>query len=178
MTPGRLVRTAVLTVVGGLALGCQAADPGASEAAPAERAAEPHFVRHADETRWLDPPAPAAFLPKEIKFAFLEGGNPLNKGPFTFRLKFPPGQRLMPHTHPVPSRITVISGTLYQAPGRRFDESIATPVAAGGFLFLDAGTPHFVFAREETVIQFHGEGPFGLAYVNPTDDPRNAGTES
>ncbi|MGH2689905.1 MAG: cupin domain-containing protein [Actinomycetota bacterium] len=166
----------MLTVVGGLALSCQTADPGVPEEASATSgasAAEPHFVRTLDEIRWLDRPAPAAFLPKDVKFAFVEGGSPLGPGPFTFRLKFPPGQRLMPHTHPVASRITVISGVLYQAPGRTFDETIATPVAAGGFLFLDAGTPHFVFAREETVIQFHGTGPFGLTYVNPADDPRN-----
>lgn len=182
MAPGRMLRTAVLTVVGGLALSCQTADTGApGEASGANgtsgtsgASAEPHYVRNLDEIRWLDRPAAAAFLPEDVKFAFVEGGSPLGPGPFTFRLKFPAGSRLMPHTHPVPSRITVISGALYNAMGSTFDESIAKPVAAGGFVFLDAGTPHFVFAREETVIQFHGQGPFGLTYVNPADDPRNS----
>jgi hypothetical protein len=32
---------------------------------------------------------------------------------------------------------------------------------------------HFVFAKGETVIQFHGQGPWSIEYVNALDDPRN-----
>ena len=31
---------------------------------------------------------------------------------------------------------------------------------------------HFVYTDEETVIQINTVGPWGLAYVNPKDDPR------
>ncbi len=31
---------------------------------------------------------------------------------------------------------------------------------------------HFVFADEETVIQISTNGPWGLTYVDPKDDPR------
>ena len=37
-----------------------------------------------------------------------------------------------------------------------------------------AGMKHFVWAKGETVIQFHGAGPWSLQYVNPDDDPRKA----
>jgi hypothetical protein len=31
---------------------------------------------------------------------------------------------------------------------------------------------HGAWFREETIIQIHGLGPSGIAYVNPADDPR------
>jgi hypothetical protein len=30
----------------------------------------------------------------------------------------------------------------------------------------------FGYTQEETVIQLHGVGPWGLRYLNPADDPR------
>jgi hypothetical protein len=30
----------------------------------------------------------------------------------------------------------------------------------------------FGYTKEETVIQLHGVGPWGLTYLNPADDPR------
>jgi hypothetical protein len=35
-------------------------------------------------------------------------------------------------------------------------------------------TPHFAWAKGETVIQVHANGPWALNYVDPADDPRNA----
>ena len=35
-----------------------------------------------------------------------------------------------------------------------------------------AGMKHFAWARGETVVQFHGEGPWQIEYVDPRDDPR------
>ena len=32
---------------------------------------------------------------------------------------------------------------------------------------------HFVWIQGETVLQFHGMGPWSIKYVNPEDDPRN-----
>jgi hypothetical protein len=32
-------------------------------------------------------------------------------------------------------------------------------------------TPHFVQVKEETTIQVHAIGPWGVTYVNPEDDP-------
>ena len=30
----------------------------------------------------------------------------------------------------------------------------------------------FGFAKEETIIQVNAEGPWGINYINPADDPR------
>jgi hypothetical protein len=35
----------------------------------------------------------------------------------------------------------------------------------------------FGFAREETIIQVHAEGPWTITYINPTDDPRRSERE-
>jgi hypothetical protein len=44
----------------------------------------------------------------------------------------------------------------------------------GAYGYWPAGMKHFVWAKGETVIQFHGNGPWSLQYLNPEDDPRNA----
>jgi hypothetical protein len=31
---------------------------------------------------------------------------------------------------------------------------------------------HYVWVEGETIVQFHGEGPWIIKYVNPDDDPR------
>ena len=42
---------------------------------------------------------------------------------------------------------------------------------AGSFIAMPIGTTHFVEAKEETVVQVHGVGPWAIKYVNPEDDP-------
>ena len=43
---------------------------------------------------------------------------------------------------------------------------------AGGVRIMAAGTRHFAWTREATVVQLHGTGPWGITYVDPNDDPR------
>ena len=51
------------------------------------------------------------------------------------------------------------------------DQSKAQALPAGSFFALPPGTAHYVFIDEETVIQISTNGPWGLKYVNPEDDP-------
>ena len=88
------------------------------------------------------------------------------------RLKFPAGYRVAPHTHPVDEIVTVISGTFHKGMGETADPSKAQPLPAGSFFALPPGTAHYVFTKEETVIQISTNGPWGLTYINPKDDPR------
>jgi hypothetical protein len=37
---------------------------------------------------------------------------------------------------------------------------------------MPKGTRHYAWAKGETVIQAHAEGPFVITYVNPDDGPR------
>jgi quercetin dioxygenase-like cupin family protein len=124
----------------------------------------------ASETIWVDGPPS---LPKGAQIAVLEG-NPSKEGPFVFRVKVPDGYRIQPHTHPKVERITVISGTFNIGMGEKFDPKGMQAMPAGTYGYWPAGMTHFVSATGETVLQFHGTGPWTIKYVNPADDPRNA----
>ena len=123
----------------------------------------------AADLKWQDGPAS---LPKGAKIVVLEG-DPAKEGPFVFRVKVPDGYRVPPHTHPKIERVTVISGTFNIGMGDKFDEKKTRPMPAGTFGHWPAGMKHFVWAKGETVLQFHGIGPWSIQYVNAADDPRN-----
>ena len=48
------------------------------------------------------------------------------------------------------------------------------PGVAGSFGYWVAGTPHFAWFENETVLRLHGRGPWTITYVNPADDPRKS----
>jgi quercetin dioxygenase-like cupin family protein len=127
-----------------------------------------HTIVSPQEIKWE--PAPAV-LPPGAEAAVLFG-NPSKEGVFVLRLKLPANYRVAPHTHPVDEIVTVISGTFYKGMGETADPSKAQPLPAGSFFALPPGTAHYVFTKEETVIQISTNGPWGLTYINPKDDPR------
>lgn len=122
----------------------------------------------ADSLKWQDGPPS---LPPGAKIAVLEG-DPTKKGPFVFRVKVPDGYKIPPHTHPKPERVTVISGTFNIGMGDKFDAGKGEAMPAGTYGTWPAGMKHYVWTKGETVVQFHGEGPWKVEYVNPDDDPR------
>jgi quercetin dioxygenase-like cupin family protein len=126
-------------------------------------------IRLPSSIQWKDAPD---CLPRGAKIAVLEG-DPTKEGPFVFRALLPDGYRIPPHTHPKVERITVISGVFNVGMGERFDAPKTQAMPAGTYGFWPAGMKHFVFAKGETVIQFHGQGPWSIEYVNALDDPRN-----
>ena len=127
-------------------------------------------IHRPKDLKWQDGPAS---LPPGAKIAVLEG-DPTKEGPFVFRVKVPDGYRIPPHTHPKPERVTIISGTFHLGMGEVFDEKKGEALPAGTYGTWPAGMKHFVWVKEETVVQFHGEGPWVIEYVNPTDDPRKS----
>jgi quercetin dioxygenase-like cupin family protein len=88
------------------------------------------------------------------------------------RLKFPAGYKIAPHTHPAIEHVTVLSGTFHIAAGDEFDQTKGKRLRVGSFVVMPTGMPHFAWASEETIIQLHSVGPWGVTYVNPDDDPR------
>ena len=114
-------------------------------------------------------PVPGA-LPKGGQLAVLSG-DPAKSGTFTVRLKMPAGYTFQAHKHPHTERITVISGVFYFGTGDKLDAKQANKLGSGGFVELPANTNHFAFVKAPTVIQISGEGPFGIEYANPADDP-------
>ncbi len=123
-----------------------------------------------DDVKWA--PAPPA-LPAGSSVSVVQG-DPQKSGPFTMRAKLPANYKVPPHFHPDTETVTVLSGTFHVSMGDTFDASKCKAMPAGSFLALPAKSPHFVFTKEETVIQINAAGPWTLTYVNPADDPRNA----
>ena len=126
-------------------------------------------IHKPDGLKWQDGPPS---LPPGAKIAVLEG-DPAKEGPFVFRVKVPDGYRIPPHTHPKPERVTVISGEFHLGMGDKFDQSKGEAMPAGTYGTWPAGMKHFVWVKGDTVVQFHGNGPWAIEYLNPADDPRN-----
>ncbi len=120
------------------------------------------------DIKWKDGPASLA---PGAKIAVLEG-DPGKEGQFVIRLKLPDGFRILPHTHPKPERLTVISGAFNLGMGAKFDSSKGTPMPAGTYGTWVPGMKHYAWAKGETIVQLHGAGPWVIEYLNPDDDPR------
>ena len=110
-------------------------------------------------------------MPPGAEFAVLEG-DPSKPGPFVFRVKVPDGYRIPPHTHPKPERVTILAGTFHLGMGETFDATKGEALPVGTYGTWPAGMKHYVWVEGETIVQFHGEGPWVIEYVNPDDDPR------
>jgi hypothetical protein len=90
------------------------------------------------------------------------------------RIMVPATYRIAPHHHPADEHVTVISGDFALGMGETFVESALETLPVGGFAMMKTGTRHFASSANGAVVQLHGMGPWGLTYVNPADDPRNA----
>lgn len=115
-------------------------------------------------------PAPPG-LPSGAQAAVLSG-DPDKSGMFTIRLRFPPGYRVMPHSHPSDELVTVIDGQVSLGMGRVFAPRRAASLVRGGYVVAPANMNHFAFTRGGATIQITAHGPFAITYVNPRDDPR------
>jgi quercetin dioxygenase-like cupin family protein len=134
--------------------------------AAAADAQDHQMVKPAD-LKWVDVPS----LPPGAKLAVIEG-KMSDAQPFTVRLKFPANYKIPAHSHPAVERVTVMSGTFNLGMGDRLDASKAMALTAGSIAIMPPRTNHFAWTKVETVVQLHGNGPWGITYVNETDDPR------
>ena len=126
-----------------------------------------HMMATADEFKWVDIPS----LPPGAKLAVIQG--PLNQAvPVTFRVKFPANYQLPAHWHPAIEHVTVMSGTFNMGMGDQLDRAKTKALTAGAIAIMQPKTTHFAWTKEETIVQVHGMGPWGVTYVNPADDPR------
>jgi len=119
------------------------------------------------DIKWVNAPAS---LPPGAKLAMLHGdlGKP---GTLAFLLKFPAGYRLKPQSSPAIERLIVVSGTFNFGSGTKFDNAHTIPLSTGYVHWPDK-SPFYGYAKEETVVEIQGVGPWAVNYVNPGDDPR------
>ena len=98
-------------------------------------------------------------------------GDPMGKGDYTIRLKFPPGYTFPAHYHPNAEHLTVLSGSFQLAMGDKEGGALQT-YAPGDFLYIPAAKPHYGGVKGETVIQLHGIGPFEIKLASVASSER------
>jgi len=153
-------------VATGLAAGMMVLSGAFAGGAPSH-AESAHVMLVPSQLKWANVPS----LPPGAQIAVIEG--PLGEAkPITARIRFPANYRLPAHTHPVIEHVTVLSGTFNMGMGEKLDPSKTMALTVGGFAIMQPGTPHFAWTSEETIVQIHSVGPWGITYVNPADDPR------
>lgn len=144
--------------------------PLALLAAPAGKSAHmasQHAMADASQVKWG--PGPDS-LPAGAQAAVL-WGDPGKAGPFTMRLKAPPGYRVGPHWHPTDELVTVVEGDFHLDMGSG-GSAHAHDFTAGGYALMPAKMQHAASTKGGAVIQVTGNGPFQIHYVDPKDDPR------
>lgn len=148
-----------------LAGGVSAADPARPDAMPMQ-----HAVTRAADTAWGPVPP---MLPPGAQAAVL-AGDPGKEGSFTIRLKMPAGYRVPRHWHPTDEAVTLIEGDLTLSMGEAgmAHDGVLAP---GDFVNLPAQMQHEASSKGGAVVQVQSMGPFVINYIDPKDDPRNAG---
>lgn len=125
-------------------------------------------VFNPDTIKWGEDPA----LPKGAQVAVLVG-DPAKAETFVALIKFPPNYKVAPHVHPAAELITVMSGSLGNGMGDKFDMNKGEVLKAGASFALPANHAHYVWTTNEpTVLQLVASGPWGLTYIDPANDPR------
>lgn len=119
-----------------------------------------------DDLKWSDFP----LLPG-AQIAVIEGKMD-KKGPIIAHIKLPADAKVAPHWHPGIERVTVLSGTFNYGMGDKLEPEKTRSLGPGSVIVMQPKMHHFAWTKEETVVQLNVEGPWGIAYVNPADDPR------
>jgi quercetin dioxygenase-like cupin family protein len=131
-----------------------------SVCAYAQQKTEGLMTQNPGEIKWISSPR----IPG-VQQVVLEGS--LDEAvPYIYRVKFPAGAVVPPHTHPHAERVPVVQGAFYIGQGEKVDEAKATPVSVGGLAIVQPKTPHFGLVKEETVIQLHGIGPNSIEFLD------------
>lgn len=122
-------------------------------------------------------PAAIALTPSEIRWSAagtmaLPGleqavllGDPTKPGPYTIRLKFPAGYKMLAHSHPDSREVTILKGEWQTGYGDKFDVAGLKKLPAGSWYTEPAGVPHYIYTAVPTEIQVSGMGPSGRAFV-------------
>jgi len=143
-----------------LAIGCLGASMSWAQAGA-------HIMVTPNDLKWADVPS----LPPGAKITVIEG--PMTEAvPFTVRIKLPADYKVPAHWHPAAERVTVLSGTFNIGMGDKLDPQKTTALGPGSVIIMQPQTNHFVWTKEETMVQVHGTGPWGITYIDPADDPR------
>jgi quercetin dioxygenase-like cupin family protein len=123
---------------------------------------------HPEDIQWMPYPALGSGA-----YTAIVVGEPSMPAPYVVRVKVSAGLKIMPHTHPEDRVYTVIAGVFYIGQGNTFDPAKLEAYPPGSVVVLPGNTSHFHWAKSgDYITQVYGIGPLGVAYIDPTDDPR------
>ncbi len=126
-----------------------------------------HVLLRSENVVW-GPASPK--LPPGAQFARISG-DPSKRGePYVFRARLPDGYSVPPHWHPMDEHVTVVQGVLKLGFGTAVDAGAVHELPAGSYALLPSHAPHYNVVKGETILQFHGIGPYDITYVKPADD--------
>lgn len=115
------------------------------------------------DIKWQDAPS----IGPGAKTAVIQG-DPKSSGPFVMRLRLPPKTTIGVHTHPATENVTILTGTLYFAPGDKLDRKAAKAFGPGSYFSIGEGKPMFAYTGDKgATLQLHGNGPWGIGYLEP-----------
>lgn len=127
-----------------------------------------HVLVLPDDVKW-GPASPK--LPPGAQMAVLLGDPSVPGAHYVFRVKLPDGYSVPPHWHPMDENVTVLKGVFALGFGKHIDEATMRELPAGSYVTLPKQEPHYNRMKGETILQFHGIGPYDIIYVNSRDDP-------
>ena len=150
--PARSAPPAWLRAVFGLLAGVLAALPMS-----ASHAVGKHTVVYPlDPGAWHEAPPG---LPAGATFAVISG-DPFQAGPFTMRVKLPPGFALPPYRRTEEEQLFVLGGAIDVGAVGESGAATMRRLATGSYVSLPAREIHFANTRDGAVLQIVGTGPF------------------
>ncbi|MDP9161297.1 MAG: cupin domain-containing protein [Acidobacteriota bacterium] len=139
----------------------------AMRTAPAANLQSEPVIFSNDSMRWTDCPT----MPAGCKMVILYGDTKKTEE-FAVRFKYPAKYRIGPHTHASDEHVTVISGgPFHLVVGDKFDDGAPSgkTLHVGDLAVVPAGTQHFAWMENETVLQVNGIGPFKRDFIDPAN---------
>lgn len=94
-------------------------------------------------------------------------GSPREPGPLVVRVRMPPNDRVLPHTHPDARTYTVLAGEWKLGFGDTFDSARLRSYKAGSLYRLPKGVPHYqATGPDGAVVQIESIGPTRTDFIN------------
>jgi quercetin dioxygenase-like cupin family protein len=124
--------------------------------------AEVHKIVHFGDLKWTP-------IIKGCDLAPVSGDPNAEGTPFVVRLRCVDGAKIPAHWHPTDENVTVLKGSLLVGLGETFDETKLQTMNVGNFVSMPKEMRHFAMSKGDTIVQVHGEGPFKVNWVNPSE---------
>jgi quercetin dioxygenase-like cupin family protein len=108
-----------------------------------------------DSMKWNPAPFPGIAIA-------VAAGNPTASGMYAIFVKFAPGAKALPHTHPDQRIVTVLSGTIHVGIGPEIDQRKAALLRPGSVVIIPGDAPHYGWTTDsEALLQEVGTAPTG-----------------